>query len=74
MCARFEGEVCVCVCVQGEWVPGRWVHSGNLPGRVCCDPGESPELGNRCSVERTNLQLIHKEIVHKKITELMYFI
>ena len=23
-----------------------------------------------CSVERTNLQLIHKEIVHKKITEL----
>ena len=23
-----------------------------------------------CSVERTTLQLIHKEIVHKKITEL----
>ena len=25
---------------------------------------------NICSVERTNLQLTHKEIVHKKITEL----
>ena len=25
---------------------------------------------NYCSVERTTLQLIHKEIVHKKITEL----
>ena len=27
-----------------------------------------------CSVERTTYQLIHKEIVHKKITELMCFI
>ena len=24
----------------------------------------------QCSIERTNLQLIHKEIVHKNITEL----
>ena len=27
-----------------------------------------------CSVERTNLQLLHKEIVHKKITDLILFI
>ena len=27
-----------------------------------------------CSVERTTLQLIHKEIVHKKITDLILYI
>ena len=30
--------------------------------------------GSICSVERTTLQLIHKEIVHKKITDLILFI
>ena len=32
--------------------------------------GGSKVILSYCSVERTNLQLIHKEIVHKKITEL----
>ena len=35
-----------------------------------CNKGKPCTYVRVCSVERTTLQLIHKEIVHKTITEL----
>ena len=46
----------------GIWVLGTQNDYQNLHLNIFCN--------QYCSVERTTLQLIHKEIVHKKITEL----